>query len=401
MRVSKESIRDYTVLFMLLCVSGNPVFSISGAFSKVCPLLFFLFLIAVYWKTIKKRTILEMVAAAASLALIFAFQRFILGYVSIKACANYIVKFLSAIIVAHALGARFKDRYIRIMGLLAAVSLFFFTLEALGIKFPPLFHTEHNGDSILIHNYLNTDASRYGRVLRNCGMFWEPGVFSGYLILALVLFANRPFLLLSKYKIQLVVIILAVVTTKSTSGYLMLFLVGLYILYRSLSNRISRLVLVTVLALGTIIAVINTPFLGDKIANEIESIEDQDPEDINFSRLGSFVFDLQYIGQHPLFGNGLAGKTRYALHNDVFDLELLQAFSNGFSGCAASMGLLFLVTFFVLIGINPTLSSKAFLIISVILLLQGEYFLSYSLFMALPFIDYSIPSPSDRTCKEE
>lgn len=63
-------------------------------------------------------------------------------------------------------------------------------------------------------------------------------------------------------------------------------------------------------------------------------------------------------------------------------------FGNGFTGSIASMGLLFMLAFIIGIYFNLTLKRKWGVILSVILLLQGEYFLNYPLVMILPFVDF-------------
>ena len=60
------------------------------------------------------------------------------------------------------------------------------------------------------------------------------------------------------------------------------------------------------------------------------------------------------------------------------------------------MGLLFMLAFIIGIYFNPTLKRKWGVILSVILLLQGEYFLNYPLFMILPFVDFGSKTVNEK-----
>ena len=133
-------------------------------------------------------------------------------------------------------------------------------------------------------------------------------------------------------------------------------------------------------------------FLSNKIQHQYEtSLELGIGEEFKPDRFGQVMFDIYYIKKHPIIGNGLSTKTRFADHQDlVLDSEnsgILNS-GNGFSGFIGSMGLLSIIVYFiVLFRILPfTKPDKVFFIISIILLLQGEYFLNYPFLLAIPFI---------------
>ena len=167
----------------------------------------------------------------------------------------------------------------------------------------------------------------------------------------------------------------------------MMFLL-VYNAVKLIDNKYLSVASVALLLAISVFSFVNFDFLGEKLQNEIVNMDIENPSMLNYSRLGSLMFDAQYIASHPLFGNGLDNSTRFRFHNDVFTDEELSGFGNGFTGSIASMGLLFMLAFILGIYFNPTLKRKWGVILSVILLLQGEYFLNYPLIMILPFVDF-------------
>ena len=138
-----------------------------------------------------------------------------------------------------------------------------------------------------------------------------------------------------------------------------------------------------------IYAYFNLEFLNDKISDELERTSEMTAQDINFSRTGSMIFDWHYIRKHPIIGNGLVMSTRYADHLGYYDADDLDAFSNGFTGNIACLGITFMLAYLATIYRNRTIYFRKIVILIVVLLLQGEYFLNYPMFMTLPFIDYN------------
>ena len=71
--------------------------------------------------------------------------------------------------------------------------------------------------------------------------------------------------------------------------------------YRIYIYLVAGLVIV-----GAVFAFTNIDFLGDKLKKEMTVAEKQKESDVNFSRIGSLVFDMQYIVSHPLFAKYLS-----------------------------------------------------------------------------------------------
>lgn len=130
---------------------------------------------------------------------------------------------------------------------------------------------------------------------RNSGPFFEPGRFTIFLTLALALDVNlHSRRLLSPSGI---ILLLADITTFSTSGYLALaiILIGYIISLRTGKSIkfVSVLFIIVICALAT-----RLPFIYEKIVTEFGRM------DIANSRFGAMLFHLPQIMQSPFIGYG-------------------------------------------------------------------------------------------------
>jgi len=186
-------------------------------------------------------------------------------------------------------------------------------------------------------------------------------------------------------------------TTMSTTGYIVFFVLVLYFVFKMGMKGKQQRVFAFLLAGGILalaLLVFNkADFLGEKISKELSVSETLTEDDADPSRTGSIIFDLPYILSHPLFGNGMMPETRFRFHLGFFTEEQLNGFGNGFTGCIATMGIVFMLAYLLAIGWNRTLRAKWFIILMVVLLLQGEYYLNYPFFMMFPFIVFGPPLP--------
>ena len=150
-----------------------------------------------------------------------------------------------------------------------------------------------------------------------------------------------------------------------------------------LKSKFARILLVPVLFLALLYAYTSLDFLGEKIDKQIERATSGN---VTVDRLGSAILDWHYIKKNPITGNGLADITRYEDH--LMYKELIGGFSNGFTDVVAKFGIIFIIVYFVLIYKNLPFRpmDKLFFCCMIVLLLQGEYFMDYPLFAALPFI---------------
>lgn len=374
---------DYLLMLALLCISGNPFFS-----WKLNYLFFLIILLAFFQKKITslaKRLSFSWVLLLSS---IFIIQQITLGQIGYLACANFIVKFVGAILVASILGGKFKYAYLNVMTFISVFCLVCFLLSLFGFHFPDFMPKDATHSSIVLYT-LPAEANAYDNfILRNCGMFWEPGAYAGYIIVAFLLFINNFKELLNKQRKKFIVLFVALVSTMSTTGFILLFAVFAIYLFRP-GQKKAIIVLGLIIFIPVVIYLfITIPFLGEKITSQYEAASMLDYTDAEHSRFGTIIFQMPYIRLHPLFGNGLIMKTRFSMHLGYFSEEDLNGFGNGFFNSTASMGIIFMLIYFMATYKNRTLNRKWELVLMIILLMQGEDYLNYPLFMSLPFVVY-------------
>ena len=377
--------RNHIYIFFLIMISGTIV---SRPILEYLPLIFFCFIILSYG--IPGKFFLKKYFNYISiLFLVFVLQRIFLGYVSVLGSLNFFVKIYIAAFLFYKIGNKFRQTYFNVIYFFSVVSLIFFTIFIV-TGYPVSIIEYPNFHSIIIFNIKYDLNGEY--ILRNCGPFWEPGAFVGYIIFAFLLYIDDLKAMYKKNKKKSIIIMLALISTFSTTGYIILFfwLSTLYF-FKKTKNRFLWF-FGLILGISLIIFSFNKlPFLKNKIEKQTEiALETSINNEFNGERLGALLFDLYYIKKSPLIGNGWHAKTRYADHPHLLEQELNGTIGNGngFSTFLASMGIIFCSIYFLMIYRSIPFKTKYRLIFifTLILLFQGEQFLYYPVFIALPLL---------------
>lgn len=201
-------------------------------------------------------------------------------------------------------------------------------------------HQDVDSKNIFIYTIETTEN------FRNSGMFWEPGGFASFINLALTLHLIRNNFIFDRYTFLLIGTLL---TTFSTTGYVVLFIVILF----SMTNRMIRnttpsLVAIRIffiLLLGSLFTYLfyAAPIFRDKIDSQFTAqqilIGDIDFNNENFKslgRFGSMIVDLRSIKDKPFFGRGYSDtefKDQFEHYN----------FTNGLTSFIGHFGLVGLI----------------------------------------------------------
>lgn len=156
---------------------------------------------------------------------------------------------------------------------------------------------EGAGKNFIVYNF--QQLSEYTLIFRNCGPFWEPGMFAVFLNIAL--FVNL-FLLKGK-SIVTIILVIALLTTVSTGGYIG----GLFILIcSSILNKKNILFSIASIVLFVVFLIFffNTDFMGDKLVSQLTDTTLGD----DTSRFGALLTHLKIFADHPIWGYyGLEG----------------------------------------------------------------------------------------------
>lgn len=366
---------DYFYLFLLLSFSGNPIFVFSN-FSKILFVITTLFLIIKHHSLFKTSHIKILYIFLSFYFFIFFFQFMTFHFISIEGAANFLLKSIFGFIIIMTVGSKFKIVYFNTIYYISLISLFGYLWNYMGYDIPSVFEIGRGRNIILFHQIDLGD--------RNSGIFWEPGAFACYITFGFLLFLGEIRNLISSNKWKIIIILTALFTTFSTTGYIVLFIiiVATIIIEYHKKNIVVAIALLATITISGYIFFNKSEILKDKIISQYEYAIDQKGE-FAADRFSSFMFDLHYIKKHPLIGNGLHSKTRLADHPLLINKNL--GAGNGFSNFISCMGVLSLLLISYYIIKHKKKNGLLFVLI-IYIILQGEDLMNYPLFLSIPFI---------------
>ena len=382
------------ILYIAFC--GNPLI-VSSSYAKQLLVIYLLYLIIFIksrYRNFNIANILKTLAPIILFILIINFLQLIrFGVISYPGTFAIFVKIsITILVVSYYIYYKkidFIDVYIKSMVIIVLISFPFWILNHF-TQFSLSYPVDGGLAPTLVFYTPSELGSSNSPILRNNGMFWEPGAFAGYINIAIIfILLNYSISKRFNYSFELIILILGMITTQSTSGYINLFLLlTIYCLkYR------KYIIFLPILAIG-IMALSNLDFLGEKIQDQWENSDIFDSSTgLNNTRIGSLQMDYGYIVSEPISGSGLDPRTRYWKDPEIyFDVGN----GNGFSGFIAIWGIpLFLFWIYRLSQfLYLFLRSKFYtflMAIMFILILQGEAFLNYPLFLGF-FIMYQLYS---------
>lgn len=285
--------------------------------------LIFLFILGafVFGKTLLRPT-RSLVICLLVWLIYFAINTVIIGSFHPFFMATYIIY----IYIAWWLGRYYGDNvfhlYSEIIYYLCLIGLFFWTWQLVSPSSLTsiMSYLDVSGDdvqsmSMLVYtkHYLESADS----IPRNAGFTWEPGPFACFVALALFFYIAKAKASM-KYAWRPLVFVAAIITTQSTTGYLLLLsLFGWYVWTKFTSNSV-RFILLPIVAGLLALVYFNVSFLNEKI-------EDESKQDIyalidhaeasgktyNPGRFASLVLRYEDFKRYPIAGYGGNPRLQY------------------------------------------------------------------------------------------
>jgi len=232
----------------------------------------------------------------------------------------YLKRFIFVFVYCAVLKEQAVIYLVKVITHLAIISLIFYPLQLVVPSFVfgigEFIHLPPRSGNIDYSNFFFYTFDK-GQPGRNSGFVWEPGAYGCFLVLGLLMH-----FLLNKFKFDrnAFYLVLAIITTLSTTSYLGMSIVFL-LFYRIHGGKLGPLLFLVV----PIVAVIalEVPFLFDKIdstySGDQQSLESLDGLNKHFDRVG--------VGQISL--NRFASAT--IIYN-LFGPNLIWGLSNGYQG---------------------------------------------------------------------
>lgn len=217
----------------------------------------------------------------------------------------------AACVVATILGERFRYAYMNVLYVLCVISVFFYFAMALFNILPPDWFGMERILSVFVYNVRDNEIIRG----RNCGPFWEPGAFAGYICVLFIMFFSKLPLLWKYHRKKVTWILVAFVTTFSTQGFVTMFCL-LVFYYMSKKFNATDFMKMMLLLSCIVVLFMSVPMLGDKVFSQLEEAKDTESMEgsTSFSRFSTAMIDIYYIIKNPLSGNTKEIDIRYADH---------------------------------------------------------------------------------------
>lgn len=210
------------------------------------------------------------------LSSILLIQGIYLKVYSFTTSIHYFLMISIAVMTVAICGKSFVRYFASITFIFACISLVCFTLQNIGISIPYIAITNTNLDGGIImrvYNLYYTQLGNPGKGLgynaRNCGPFWEPGAFQGFLNLSLFFELTMNQIRDKFWKFRIIIYIISIFTTLSTGGYMVMFTILLYFFSLDKNIPVINKILLFGVACGIFIYLYNTlDFLGSKITTD-------------------------------------------------------------------------------------------------------------------------------------
>ena len=199
---------------------------------------------------------------------------------------------------------RFFEIYNKIMKFLTLWSCSVWLISVLFPTFIKMFPIISNYESRDYYFVLFSNVSYFENISRNLGIFREPGVYTIFLIVALI---GEILILDNKWKkFNIVLFCIGLFTTLSTAGYILLFALAAYYLFIYHDSIKESVIILFAIVLGFLVA-----YQFGMLDMVFEKFSDgTNTYGSWFSRMSSITENIEITLANPVFGIG-----RYALYD--------------------------------------------------------------------------------------
>lgn len=361
--------KNFWLLFFIINMSGNLSFTYILPYKPILILLFlFLFTLYIVQKKIKY---IESIYLLCWLCILLLQSIYTSDAYSFSSSLHFFIKIAVGVFTVYFLRDKFVEYYCKIILFLCLISLLGFIYNSLGgiVPYLPVEQTMLDGgkvfrvSSIIYTQLYNLDSG--GITLRNCGPFWEPGAFQGFVNLAVILQLLTVKEENKKWYLQVGIYVISIITTFSTGGYIVLFLNLLYYFYSSKKINVNFKIYAFCLTVCIFISIFySLDFLASKISNDT-------------GRLSVSIYDL---------GEGIYMLLGYGLSSDSFSKSSLQS-ASGLFNLFRYVGIVgFLLYFMPILGKYINMKRLYFLFIIALILMNEPFITAGPFWWCIPLL---------------
>lgn len=392
----RVKVSDVLLMYFLLMISGNPYFGLHYDVLVVCSIVIPMYYI--FTNSYKK----------INFTTVFIFV-FLLGYELMHAIVyslDYsltIFKLFLVLLLAFATVQILGNKFVRVltttMVIISLISFVFTILcyipglnwklyTAAEQMFPiPRGFKDYSTPTFLIYTFHPQYFFGEFNYVRNAGIFWESGAFAVFLNLTIYLryLTKRIARVSDLFDKTSVLLIVAVLTTTSTMGFLSLMAILTFFTMK-LRTPLKYVFFLMVAALSYI-SFVSVEFLGSKIATQLEESDEKN------NRFGAFLMDWEDIKKRPIIGSSRRNEVIYGTN----EFNKQNRRPNGFSNFLRQYGLIYFSAYFIMMYYSykrifyyyhnyPKISYAVFGVILCWILSFSEIIFDLPFFKALVFL---------------
>lgn len=211
------------------------------------------------------------------------------------------------------------------------------------------FSTSYSDDigskNMIVYTLMDTDRqslSEFVALPRNAGYAWEPGAFACFVCFAIFCNIIRTGFTLKKNR-HLLVFLAALLTTSSTTGYMIL--IAILMLWIIANGKFFHMLYIIPIA----IILFQQPFVQEKMMEEYANVDDlniavYDEEKMHaLGRFASFQLDWEEFLRHPVLGLGGYSKGTFLMQHGYDNIATISGIGKLLSRYGAIMSLLFII----------------------------------------------------------
>jgi hypothetical protein len=336
--INKARVTDYTIMFLLVAVTGIPFFKVGDITFLI--LLFCLAGFVFLYRKLKFDRFFFFFLLLYSMVMVAQMVKF--NFLPLNTYLGVFIRIFIAYLTVRILGGNFTKYYVNIIYVLSIIGFFIYVPQLIVPGFgrflatsvsPLLRNPLYAGDiwyapDIILYVF-NSGVGTF----RNCGAFWEPGAYAGFVIIAMIFHYLDSRTITDKKSI---VLMLALLSTMSTTGIIALG----FFLVLFLGNKVApiyKIILIPSIIAAIVIAFTSLDFLGDKITSQLDVANTH-----HNTRFKSAVLDLRDFAENPVLGLGRDDKTR---HKGITN-PILTHRTNGITNYLVTYGIFIFLFYF-------------------------------------------------------
>ncbi len=334
----KTTIANYILIFMMIMCSGTVIFNIK--YNSVFIPIFAVCAISNYF--INKRPMISI----DFLVIMFVIFLNFLFHLFDEVAINGLIQITLYVIGTYAVIKKitfeeYKKCYINIVVILSVIAILMFFSVNIGYLNHSLQVINGKGFQIALNHVVGWGNTVFNN--RMCGLFHEPGMFQIIINIALLYLVDNVAQngCLNGYKLKAFILIIAVLLTRSTAGYLMMsyILAILYIRHASYIKRTIDLVLNLIVLTFVLISCFFIA-TSDVVLNKL------DQNNISYNiRLNDFYSGIKMIIEKPFLGYGY-NSGLYVESSRMYEIDSI---SNGLISAIIMFGVPAIVILIILV----------------------------------------------------